>query len=294
MDKIIKCLAYNGKVKIECADTTNLVEEARKIHDLSPVATATLGRVLTMAAIMGSELKDEEDIITIQINGNGPIGQIVAVADLKAKVKGYVQNPYINNSIKEDGKLDVGGAVGKNGFLNVIKDIGLKQPYIGIVPLTSGEIAEDFTQYFATSEQTPTVVALGVLVNKDGVITSGGYKISLMPGSGEEEIKNIEQAIKEIPPVSELLKRKLTLKEIAIKITGDNNINILDESLQPLYQCDCSREKTKKALISLGKQELEEIIEEDEKAEIVCNFCNKKYLFNKEELKDLKEKIETN
>lgn len=290
-DRILKCLAYNGKVNVVCVDTTKLVEKARKTHDLSPVATAALGRVLTMATIMGSELKGKEGKITIQIKGNGELGQIVATANSKAQVKAYVQNPYVDIPLKQNGKLDVGNAVGKVGFLNVIKDIGLKQPYVGMVPLVSGEIAEDFTQYFAISEQTPSVVSLGVLVNKQGVVVSGGYKISLMPDSGEEEIKKIENAVEKMQPISELLTQNLTLQEIAIKATGDENIKILDESIEPVYECDCSREKMEKALISIGKQEIEDIIQEDEKAELVCHFCNKKYLFSKEELEEIKEKI---
>lgn len=286
-DKIIKCLAYDGKVAVTCAITTNLVEEARKIHDLSPVTTAALGRIMTITSIMGSELKSENDKITIQIKGNGPVGQIVAVTNSKAEVKAYVQNPYVDIPLKENGKLDVGAAVGNNGFLNVIKDIGLKQPYIGMVPLTSGEIAEDFTKYFLDSEQTPSVVALGVLVNQNGVVTSGGYKIGLMPDAGEEEIKRIEQAINNIKPISELLNEGMQIEEIAKKITGDENIQIFKDEIMPIYKCDCSKEKMEKALISIGKEELEKIINEDEKAEIVCHFCNKKYLFNKEELIEL-------
>ena len=290
-DKIIKCLAYDGKVSVICSNTTTLTQEARKIHDLSPVATAALGRVLTIAVIMGSELKEKEDKLTIQIKGNGPIGQVIVVSNADSAVKGYVQNPYVDIPLKENGKLDVGAAIGKNGFLNVIKDIGLKQPYVGMVPLVSGEVAEDFTQYFASSEQTPTVVSLGVLVNKDGVVASGGYKIALMPGSGEEEIQKVEKAIQKIEPVSELLRKGLSLKEIAIKITGDKELQVLEDNILPTYQCDCSKEKMEKALISIGKKEIQDMIKEDEKAELVCHFCHKKYQFNKQELENIRDNI---
>ena len=191
-DKIIRCLAYNGKVNIRCINSTNIVEEARKIHDLSPTATATLGRVLTITSLMGKEMKEEKGTITTQIKGNGPIGKIVAVSDNNGNVKGYVSNPQLELPLNPlNGKINVGEAVGNKGMIYIIKDIGLKEPYIGMTPIISGEIAEDFTNYFATSEQTPTVVALGVLVNKDGVKSAGGYLLTLMPDAGEEEIEKI-------------------------------------------------------------------------------------------------------
>ena len=195
-DRIIKFLAYEGKVSIVCANTSYLVEQARKTHDLSPVATAALGRTLTIASIMGINMKDMDDSLTIQVKGDGPLGSMVVVANNFPKVKGYVQNPLVDLPLNREGKLDVGGAVGKNGFLNVIKDIGLKEPYIGMVPIVSGEIAEDFTNYFATSEQLPSVVALGVLVDQNGVKSAGGYIVTLMPDATEVEIEKIEEAIK--------------------------------------------------------------------------------------------------
>ena len=192
-DKITKFLAYNGKISIVCINTTNLVEKARKIHDLSPVATAAFGRLLTITALMGQEMKNKEDKLTIQIQGNGPIGTMLTTANNSPKVKGYVANPYVDLPLNEFGKLDVGGAVGIDGYINVIKDIGLKEPYVGVSPLTSGEIADDFTNYFVNSEQTRTAVALGVLVNKDGVKRAGGYIINSMPDATDEEIANIEK-----------------------------------------------------------------------------------------------------
>ena len=177
-DKIVRGLAYNGKVNVKCIDTTELVEEARKIHDLSPVATAAFGRLLTMGCIMGSGLKDDDDTITLQIKADGPLGSLNAVVNSNMEIKGYVQNPNVDLPLKDNGKLDVGTAVGKYGMLYIIKDIGLKEPYVGLTPLVSGEIAEDFAEYFAKSEQTPSAIALGVLVNKDGVKSAGGYMIT--------------------------------------------------------------------------------------------------------------------
>ena len=194
-DKIIKALAHNGKIAITCINSSNLVEEARKIHDLSPVTTAAFGRLLTIAAIMGNEMKNKKDKLTIQIKGNGPIGTMLVTANNIPKVKGYVTEPHVDLPLNEFGKLDVGTAVGYEGYINVIKDIGLKEPYIGISPLVSGEIAEDFANYFVNSEQRQSAVALGVLVDKNGVKSAGGYLITPMPDATEEEIGKVEQAI---------------------------------------------------------------------------------------------------
>ena len=291
-DKIIKFLAYDGKVSITCAHTSYLVEEARKIHDLTPTTTAVLGRVLTMAAIMGSDLKSNSDSITIQISGNGPAGKIVVVTNNFPKVKGYMQNPKLELPTRADGKIDVGGAVGKGGYLNIIKDIGLKEPYVGISPLVSGEIAEDFAKYFADSEQKPTVLALGVLVNKDGVVASGGYFLTLMPDATEEIIEKLEKNISNIDSISKMLSDGLNLKEIAIKVTGDENVEMIEENITPKYECDCSKEKFERGLISLGKKELAKLIEEDRDVETVCHFCNKKYVFNKEYIKEILDEME--
>lgn len=287
MDKIQKFLAYNGKINITCISTTNLVEEARKIHNLSPVATAALGRTLTIATIMGANLKGENDTVTLQIKGNGPIGGITAVSNSKAKTRGYVINPAVDVPLRSDGKLNVGAAVGNDGFLYVIKDIGLKDPYIGMSKLISGEIAEDFTNYLYTSEQTSSAVALGVLVDKNGVKSSGGYLVSVMPDATEDELFILEQRIKEAKPISQMLAENMSLEDIAKDITGDINLEMLEDKIEPEYECNCSRERMEKALISVGKEELNKIIEEDKKAELVCHFCNKKYEFNEEELKKL-------
>ena len=286
-NEIKKFLAYNGRVSITCAMTTELVDEARKIHDLTPVSTAALGRLLTMATIMGSDLKDEEDNITLQIKGNGPIGTMVAVVNGAMKVKGTVGNPYVDIPLNEFGKLDVGMAVGNDGFLNVIKDLGLKKPYIGIVPLSSGEIAEDFARYFTESEQTKSAVALGVLVNKDGVKSAGGYLVSAMPDATDEDITNLEKNIFEAGAISRMLDEGLSLYEIVRKITGDKDVKIIQENIDAKYECDCSEEKMKKALSTIGKKQLKEILEEDGKAEMTCHFCNKKYTVSKEELENM-------
>ncbi len=287
-DKTINCLAYNGKVNVRCINSTNLVEEARKIHDLSPTATAALGRLLTITSLLGKEMKDEEGTITTQVKGNGPIGTMIAVSNNKGIVKGYVSNPYVDLPLNQkNGKLNVGEAVGKSGMIYIIKDIGLKEPYVGMTPIVSGEIAEDFTHYFATSEQTPTVVALGVLVDKNGVKAAGGYLITLMPDAGEEEIQKIEKALKNADSISKMLDDGKELIEIAEMVTGDENIMYFENDDIPKYECNCSKEKMEKALISIGKDDLKEIIETDGKAEIVCHFCNKKYLFSKEELEKM-------
>lgn len=286
-DKIIKFLAHSGKIAVICADTTNLVEEARKTHDLSPVVTAGFGRMLTITAIMGAELKNAKDKLTVQIKGNGPIEMMVATTNHFPIVKGYVVNPQVDIPLNEFGKLDVGGAVGQEGYINVIKDIGLKDPYIGISPLTSGEIADDFANYFVNSEQRNSAVALGVLVDKNGVKSAGGYLIHPMPDATEEEIAKVEQAIFQAGAMSKMLDEKLTLQEIAQKITGDEKVEIIEENRTPIYQCDCSKEHMAEGLATIGKEELQDMIETDGKAEVVCHFCNKKYEFSKDELETI-------
>lgn len=296
MDKIEKYLAYNGKVSLICANTTELIEEIRKIHDLTPTTTAAMGRFATICGIMGlTSIKENDDSITVQLKGDGPVGAIVGIVKREnniSKIKTYMQNPLVELPLKPNGKIDVGGAVGHAGYLNIIKQSAITDSeYNGLVPLVSGEIAEDFTEYFATSEQKPTVLALGVLVNKDGTQSAGGYMINLMPDATENEISKIEEALKIAPSISELLSENKTLEEIAKIVTGDENIELLEDNLEIKFDCDCSKEKFEKGLISIGKDDLTKIIEEDGRAEIVCQFCNKKYNFNKEELEDLFKKI---
>lgn len=290
-DKIIKFLAYDGKISVTCADTTELIENARKIHDLSPVATAAFGRILTISAIMGNEMKGAKNKLTVQMKGNGPLGTMLVTSDNFPRVKGYVSNPRIDLPLNDMGKLDVGGAVGETGFINVIKDIGLKEPYVGICPLVSGEIAEDFAEYFAKSEQKNTAVSLGVLVDKNGVKSAGGYIIKPMPDATNEEISQVEQAIFKAGAISKMLDANLSLVEIAKMITGDDNVQIIEENITPVYECDCSKEHMADGLATLDKNVLKEMIEEDGKAEIICHFCNKKYDFSKSELEEI---LETN
>ena len=286
-DELRKYLVYNGKVRVECINSTNLVEEARKVHDLSPTATAALGRLLTITEIFQSDLSEKEESITLQIKGNGPLGLLTAVGCGNGEVKGYVQNSKVELPLNSVGKLDVGTAVGREGMIYVIKDIGLKDPYVGMTPIVSGEIAEDFTNYFATSEQVPTVVALGVLVNKDGVKSAGGYRISAMPDANDEDLVKIEEAVKNADSISKMLDDNLSLDKIAKKVTGDENLQIMNEDYFPKYKCNCSREKFEKGLIAIGRKELEDIIKEDGKANTVCHFCNKEYNFSKEDLERL-------
>lgn len=289
-DRIIKMLAYDGRVSIICANTTNLVQKVRKIHDLSPVATAAIGRTLTVASMMAVNMKHVEDKLTIQIKGNGPLGSMLITSNNFPKLKGYVQNPLVDLPLK-NGKLDVGGAVGKEGYINVIKDIGLKEPYIGMVPLVSGEIAEDFASYFARSEQTNTAVNLGVLVDQNGVRKSGGYIVTPMPDATEDDLFILENRIKEAKPISTMLDENMSLLDIAKDLTGDEKVQIVEENIIPLYECDCSKEKIEKGLISLGKKELADIIKTQVKIETICHFCNQKYTFTKEELEKLLETI---
>ncbi len=264
-----------------------MVEEARKLHDLSPTASAALGRLLTITSIMGYETKTDKGSITNQIKGNGPLGMLTAVAESNGNVKGYVANPKLDLPLNENnGKLDVGTAVGKHGMLYIIKDLGIGKPYVGMTPIVSGEIAEDFTNYFATSEQTPSVIALGVLVDKNGIRSAGGYKLSLMPDATDEIISKIEEQVRKIDPVSKMLDEQKTLEEIAKEVTGDSNLKVLAE-INPEYKCNCSREKCEKGLIAIGKEELQKIIDEEEEIEIACNFCDKKYEFTREDMKKL-------
>ena len=290
-DKIKKFLAYDGKVAITVAETTQIVEKAREIHDLTPTTTAALGRLLTAVTLMGVDLKNDQDSISAQIKGDGPIGTMIAVTDKTPKVRAYIQNPHVELPLNDKGKIDVGGAVGKAGYLNIIKDIGLKEPYIGIVPLTSGEIAEDFARYFVESEQKKSAISLGVLVNKDGVEKAGGYLISLMPDVTDEIVTKLEENIQKVPSISKILSENKKLEEIATIITGDSKIKEIEENSSLAYECNCSFEKFEKGLISLGKAELQDLIKQEENIETVCHFCNKKYIFDKKKIQEIIDKM---
>ncbi|WP_348621109.1 Hsp33 family molecular chaperone HslO [Paenibacillus polymyxa] len=283
-DRLIRGTAMDGRVRAFAVRTTQLVEELRRRHDTHPTATAALGRTLTAGAIMGSMLKGKERL-TIQVKGDGPIGQIVVDANAVGEVRGYVTEPHVHLPSNSMGKLDVAGAVGTEGFIHIIKDLGLKEPYRGSTPIISGELGEDFTYYFAKSEQTPSAVGLGVLVDTDNsVIVAGGFIIQLLPGLNDDEITAIENAVSSIPPVTALLDQGLELDEMLRWMLPD--VRILDE-LDIHFQCECSRERVEKTLISLGESELEQLIEEEEQAEVVCHFCNEAYQFNKDELQNL-------
>ena len=292
MNRVAKFLAHEGRVSVVCANTTEMINEIKNIHDLTPTTTAALGRFATITGMMGfTEIKDTEDYLTVQMNGKGPMGTLISVVRREAftsKVKVCADNPHVELPLKENGKLDVSGAVGQNGFLNIInKNEVTDTNYTGLVPIVTGEIAEDFTEYFAKSQQKPTVIALGVLVNKDGVQAAGGYMIQLMPDATEEDIVAIEKALSEAPTISQMIDENKSLEEIARTVTGDRDIMILAQELDMKYECDCSREKFERGLISIGKEELEKIIAEDGKANIICNFCKEEYNFDKNDLEEL-------
>lgn len=283
-DYLIRGIDKLGRLRIFVASTTNLVEEAREMHGTSPTATAALGRSLTAASMMGIMMKNDKDTLTLKINGGGPIGNILVVAKNQGRVKGYVDHPEADVAPKSKGKLDVGRLVGKEGMLTTIMDLGLKEPYVGQANLISGEIAEDLASFYLLSEQQPSAVSLGVLVNRDRtVLAAGGYIIQLLPGILDEDITKIENALAKVEPVSTLIAKGMSPEEIMYDILSDFDMQILDK-VDLKFECDCSREKIENVIISLGKKEINDIIEEDGKAEVVCQYCNKKYQFNKEDL----------
>lgn len=291
MDYLVRAIDEDAKVRIFACNSTDMVEEARKIHNTSKTATAALGRTLTAAALMSENLKNEADTLTINIKGDGDIGQIVVTTKANGVVKGYVNNPLADADIREsDGKLDVGKIVGK-GTLTIVSDHGLKEPYIGKVELVSGEIAEDLANYFYQSDQVPSVVSLGVLVDVDYTVRdSGGFILQLMPGAGEECISKIEENLSKLKSVTTMLDEGMTPEEIVESVMNGFKIKFLDKK-EIGFNCDCSREKVEDSLISIGKDELNKIIEEDKSAEVVCHFCNTKYYFEEDDLKNIIEKI---
>lgn len=288
MENILKkYLAYDGMVKVVLVNGTKMVSEARNIHNLSNVTTAALGRTLIMTAIMSSKLKDKDNRITVQIKGDGPIGSIVTCGNSNLDIKGYVSVPDVELPLNDIGKLDVAKAVGK-GYLNVIKDIGLKEPYIGYSNLVTSEIAEDFAYYFVTSEQTPCAVALGVNISKENKVDmAAGYIIEPLPDCSEDIIDIIESINMNISSVTGLMIDLDNMDDVAKTITGDNNIFCIEE-LNPSYKCDCSTSRIDKTIIALGKDEAFKILEENNnKIEVNCNFCNKTYKYNKEMVEKL-------
>lgn len=285
-DYIIRANAADNQIRAFAATTRDLVEYARSTHDTSPVATAALGRLLTAGSMMGSMMKGENDILTLQIKGNGPIGGVIVTADAKGSVKGYVYNPQVLLPANEKGKLDVGGAVGE-GILSVIKDLGLKEPYVGQTHLVSGEIAEDLTYYFATSDQVPSVVALGVLMNKDNTVKrAGGFIIQLMPFAEDWVIDLLEKKVNEISSITSLLDQGMSPEEILEYILADVGLEITDKR-PTSFECNCTKERVEKAIISIGEKDIQEMIDDNEPIEVNCHFCNEHYHFTVDELKEM-------
>ena len=286
-DEIIRVLAKDAPVKASVITARDMVERARQIHRTLPVATAALGRALMAASMMGNQLKEEDGSVTLRIKGDGPLGGITAVADSAGNARGYVVNPAVDLPLKGPAKLDVGSAVGRDGSLTVIKDLNLKEPYVGTVPLVSGEIAEDITSYFAESEQIPTACALGVLVDVDqSVLCAGGYLIQLLPGADDAAISAIERGIEKVGPVTEALRGGLDARGLVEQVLSEFELEEL--SAEPVeYRCYCSRDRVTRALISMGREELEALIREQGRAELTCQFCDKVYHYTKEELEGL-------
>jgi len=284
MGKIVRMISQDGGAFCIAIDSTDMAAQAEQYHKTSAVVTAALGRLLTAASMMGTLLKGDTDSITIRLAGDGPAGTFIAVSDSFGNVKAYTANPVVELPLNKLGKLDVSGAVGKNGTLTVIKDLGLKEPYIGQTPIVSGEIAEDITNYFASSEQTPTVCALGVLVNPDLTVqASGGFLIQLLPGAEDGMIDQLEHNIERMPPVSRMIADGVTPEEICRRSLDGLSPDVLDTQ-EVFYRCDCSRERVERALRSLGKEELRKMAEEQDVTQVECHFCDKKYCFSREEI----------
>ena len=286
-DEIIRAITTDGYVKASVITGRDLVERARNIHTLLPVATAALGRTLMAASMMGDALKIDGSSVTLQIKGGGPLGTVLAVSDDCGNVRGYVQNPHVELMEKAPGKLDVGRAVGENGSLTVIKDLGMKEPYIGTIDLLSGEIADDVAAYFVESEQIPTACALGVLVGTDQSVTAaGGYLIQLLPGAGEDIITKIEAGVARVGSVSRALEGGLDGEGLLRAVLSDFELEIL-ETHPVEYRCYCSRDRVTRALISMGREELADLIAEQGKAELTCQFCDKVYRYTREDLEEI-------
>jgi molecular chaperone Hsp33 len=282
----VRCISVDGTLTVTAIDGTDIVNRAAEIHKTSAVTSAALGRLLCAASLMGSALKGKDDSLTLRINGGGPAGTVMAVSDSEGNVRGYVQQPVVELPLNKLGKLDVAGAVGKNGFVTVIKDLGLKDPYVGQTPIVSGEIAEDLTAYFASSEQIPTVCALGVLVNPDLTIkAAGGFLIQLLPTAQDDTIDKVERSIEGLPSVTTLLTQGLTPEEICRRALRLFDLEVLDTA-SPAYRCRCSREKVDAALISTGKEELLEMAQQ-QTTEVQCQFCDKVYRFSSDEIRAL-------
>ena len=281
---MLRGISENGGAVVCVIDSTEMVRKMEQIHKTSAVTSAALGRLLTAAAMMSTYLKSDDNTLTLRMKGDGPAGAVLAVANGKGQVKGYVENPVVEIEDRPDGKLNVGGAIGANGTLSVVRDLGLKEPYVGQIPLVSGEVAEDITSYYATSEQTPTVCALGVLVEPDlSIKKAGGYLLQLLPGATEEEITQLEKNIAAMPAMTQMLEDGVSLERIMEMVLEGFNPNVLDEE-NAEYACDCSKERVERALISMGAAELKNLAEEKPVAEVCCQFCDKVWKVNLKEL----------
>ena len=294
MGKLIRCITSEGAIMATCVDTTDIVAQAEKYHSTSAVVTAALGRLLTAASMMGNMLKSDDHTLTLRIMGEGQIGNLVAASDFDGNVRGYVTNPVVEIPLNAKGKLDVGGAVGA-GTLYVIKDLGMKDPYVGQIPLTTGEIADDITSYYAISEQIPTICALGVLVNPDLTVNvAGGFIIQMLPGFTDAEIDKLEDSVKDLEPITKMLSDGKTPEEILRLALKNFEVEVLYEQ-KIAYKCKCSRERTESALMSIGIEDLREMAEDEKGAEVCCHFCDKKYVFTKKDLeKIILKKVEKN
>lgn len=287
MGDLIRCITSDGSIAAIALDSKDIVGRAEHIHVTSAVNTAALGRLLTAASMMGSQMKGAQDSLTLKLNGGGPAGSLIAVSDSSGNVRGYVQEPVVELPLNQYGKLDVAGAVGKDGLLYVIKDLGMKEPYIGNTPIVSGEIAEDITHYFAVSEQIPSVCALGVLVDRDLTVkAAGGYLLQLLPMADDGIIDRLEENVRQMPPVTVMLEEGLSPLDILKKALTGFEVEILEES-KVSYRCNCSRERVEKALLSVGYEELMSMAQEEETTEVSCHFCEKKYRFNQKEISEL-------
>lgn len=287
MGKLIRCITSEGAIMVSAIDSTDIVAKAEQLHKTSAVVTAALGRLLTAGAMMGNMLKGENNSITLKVDGGGPVGIITVSADYHGNVRGYATNPVVEIPLKPNGKLDVSGAVGTDGNLFVIKDLGLKDPYNGFVPLASGEIAEDITSYYATSEQVPTVCALGVLVDKDLTVKkAGGYILQLLPFTEDEIIDKLEENLKTVRPVTKLLDEGLDIEDIVRDVLRGFDVEVIyTEEVE--YKCKCSKEKVEATLRGLGEKELYEILETQPQIEVCCNFCNTTYSYTKTDVEKI-------
>lgn len=291
MDYIVRMIAKDAPIKAMAIQGRDLVQRAREIHHTQPVATAALGRTLLGASMMGQQLKEEDGSVTLRVSGGGPLGNILAVSDSQGNVRGYVQNGQVDLPLNAQGKLDVGQAVGTGGSLTVIKDLRLKEPYVGTIPLVSGEIAEDITAYFAESEQIPTACALGVLVDRDlSVAAAGGYLIQLLPGADDKVIDSIEAGIARAGQVTAQLSQGVSAEDLLKLVLADFDLELLEKA--PVeYRCYCSRERMRSALASMGREELSSLIAEQGRAEMTCQFCDAVHVFEKEELEELRNNL---